>query len=441
MHLMRKDDRHKTCQLFVPLLSLALLCCPPSLNAGNYTDSAHGAADVGVYRSNIGDAPPQGFGYSRGNCAHCHEQHASFVGSEPGPAVDGPADFALFADNFSGIQSGSYVESDGFCFYCHNNNASAQQVLNNDYSQTFGCGGQGTTSILPTMNQLSGHNLYDIVNNFGDGTFPWFTSVSNPCDFCHNPHLAKRNKATPTDPTFSAISKPSSHFTLWGTTQTMESSYNTGYEPPFCSSSLADREPAGSVDAATGRANTPNYVSFCTDCHNSTNQIYSTTLGGNVTEIDWVTGDHHGQITARADVQLNEPYATEGTGNFVLSCMDCHEPHGAPNLMLLRRRVNGSDLSSNITDTDHALTAQNSEWGLLCSKCHPDDIEAGVIGASPNHWQHVHHLAPDAPFPSPTMCISCHLAGPTQPPISCGTTDPLAGNTEGLQCHGHGKSF
>jgi len=411
---------------FILIGPIALLCSPLNLEAGDYMDSAHGAADIGVYRANIGDAPPQGFGYSRGNCAHCHEQHASIAGSEPNPAPGGPANFAIFANNFSGVQTGGYVETDNFCFFCHNNNASAQQVLNNDYSQTFGCAGQGTTSILATMNQQSAHNLYDILNNFADGTFPWFRDESNPCNGCHNPHLAKQNQSAPTDPTFSAISKPSDHFTLWGTTETMESSYNTGYEPPLCTTT---REPAGSADANAGRASTPDYISFCTDCHNSTRQISSTPLAGTLTTIDWLTGDRHGATNARAEVTLNTPYSP-GT-SYILSCLDCHEPHGAPNIMLLRRRVNGSDLIDG-TITENITTLDSNQWGFLCRKCHPDD-GAGKA----NQWEEVHHLANDAPFPSPKQCHSCHPLGSGTPPISCGAT----GISSTRDCHGHGREF
>ncbi len=420
----------------VPLTALAvMLCSPPVLRAGDYMDSAHGNKDIGVYRPNIGDAPPQGFGYSKGNCAHCHEQHASIGGSEPGPATGGPSGYTLFAGNFSGIQSGSYQENDDFCFYCHNNTASAQRVLNNDYSQTFGCAGQGTTAVMTTMNQLSYHNLNDI-STFAGNTFSWFTNESNPCNGCHNPHLAKQNKAAPTNPNLSVMSRPSDHFRLWGTAtnnETMADRYNTAYEPPYCSSA-SNREPGASADADTGRANTPDYVFFCTDCHNNTNQISSTPLGRTLETIDWANGDRHGQQNARTGVTLLEPYASAGA-DFVLSCLDCHEPHGAPNIMLLRRRVNGADLINdgivdNITDLDSA------EWGYLCRKCHPDDDAEGTGTTNVNGWEYVHHLAPDRPFVQ-TRCRNCHnVMGRPVPPISCGATGISA-----RDCHGHGREF
>ncbi len=420
----------------IPVLSLFLIAIPVTPEAGTYTDSAHGTASLGVYRSNIGDAPPNGFGYSRGNCAHCHEQHSSIAGSEPAP-VTGTVGFMLFARNFNTArQANPYSEEDNFCFYCHNASGSAQQVSNYDYSRIFGCGpAVGPTSVMAAMNQLSYHNLYDI-NRFSRDTFNWYKDSSNPCNGCHNPHLARRNWASPRDSSFSAISKPTDHFNLWGTTETMATSYNTNYEPPFCSNALSDREPAASADDSSGRASTPDYVAFCTDCHNTSNSISSTTLGKTVTSIDWSPiGDKHGLAGDSPGDTIKAPYLS--TGTYVLSCVDCHEPHGAQNLMLLRTRVNGGELGGIIADAD------STQWSNLCKRCHMDDkdaVEADLpfswqVSGDENSWRYVHHSAADAPFGGPLgRCSGCHDHGPPGP-ISCGTADLS------YTCHSHGKVF
>ncbi len=423
-------------RLGLPLLALSLIALPSTPEAGPYTDSAHGTAAIGVYRANIGDAPPNGFGYSRGNCAHCHEQHSSIAGSEPTP-VTGAVGFALFARNFNTArQTNPYSEEDNFCFYCHNTSGSAQQVSNYDYSKNFGCGPTvGPTSILAAMNQHSYHNLYDI-NRFAANTFSWHKDFSNPCNACHNPHLARRNWASPRDPSQTAISRPTDHFTLWGTSETMAASYNTNYEPPFCSNALSDREPAASADASSARAATPDYIAFCTDCHNTTNSIASTTLGKNVSQINWSSnGDKHGVAGDSPGDTIKAPYLA--TGTYVLSCADCHEPHGSQNLMLVRTRVNGGELGGSIAEEN------SNQWSYLCKRCHMDDsdaVEAGLpfswqVSAEENSWRYVHHSADDAPFGGPLgRCFNCHGQGPPSP-ISCGTTN-LA-----YPCHSHGKVF
>jgi len=55
---------------------------PQLAQAGAYADSAHGDASNGVDRS--GSESLYG-NYAPGNCAHCHEQHASLGGAEPAP--------------------------------------------------------------------------------------------------------------------------------------------------------------------------------------------------------------------------------------------------------------------------------------------------------------------------------------------------------------------
>jgi len=371
--------------------------------AGDYMNSAHGDLNNGVDRS---ASESKLTGYSIGNCAHCHEMHASVVGSEPAPISGAPAPFTLFATNFNtAVTTGLYSESDNFCFYCHNSGGSAQQVNNDDYSGVFGYASSGPTSIFSAFNQISYHNLYDIWN-FANGNvnFSWFKEYSNPCNACHNPHLAKRNWTDPDNPLLSAISKPSGHFSLWGTTELM-SAYS--YEAPYCSGTA--REPDG-----TGTQNgskTPDYVEFCTDCHNASNSIYSTPLLKNLKKIDWSSaGDKHGEKSRDVGIDIEEPYASAANSNFVLSCMDCHEPHGAPNIMLIRRRVNGDNLFAAVSSSPNTL-------GYLCTRCHKDDADAGT--GSLYKWEFVHHNSGDAPYPSPSStCDTCHQNSP-----SCNGTD------------------
>ncbi len=183
-----------TKRVILPLCFFYCMLLPgDNLLAGDYTDSAHGSSSTGVFRPAIGNTPPSGFGYSRGNCAHCHEQHASIGGNQPPPVTGDASTYTLFAPNFDiSRKTSPYAESDNFCFNCHNNPGSSQSVQNNDYSQNFGCAPQETSSIKSAMGQRSYHNLYDVWA-FSKGQFSWFTSSSNPCNACHNPHLAKRN--------------------------------------------------------------------------------------------------------------------------------------------------------------------------------------------------------------------------------------------------------
>ncbi len=407
---------------------LTLLFSGPA-RAGDYLLSAHGSSTTGVSRPVMKTA-----GYSQGNCANCHEQHASVGG-----VTITPSPYTLFANNFkTSAIPGSYVESDDFCFSCHDSPASVQAVTNYDYSKVFGgsTSGTGPASIMAAFNQLSYHNLNDVLN-FTAPTFSWFTSYSNPCNACHNPHKARRNWSAPTDVTLSVISRPSDHFSLWGTTaaQTMGGVYGPQYEPPY--SSNPSREPATS-SAATGGANTPDYVALCTDCHNSSNTIYSTTLGRNLIQIDWnsaTTGDQHGEypypISTSTRV-LKAPYLTNGSQNstnYVLSCLNCHEPHGSPNITLLRRRANGGDLVGTIdalfNPPGTGTNDSNRKLGYLCMRCHQQDSGTGDSTGNPPKWETVHHYVNNHPyFQRGGPCWRCHN-GPSWP-IACD------------KCHFHG---
>ncbi|OGQ94533.1 MAG: hypothetical protein A2521_05015 [Deltaproteobacteria bacterium RIFOXYD12_FULL_57_12] len=439
-----KKAERRLADLHAFLLTAAILLLPvfmpAGVHGGTYISSAHGSSTIGVDRT---DARLDG--YSQGNCAHCHEQHASIAGGEPGPETAGAASFALFAPNYTtGHVPGTYIQADNFCFYCHNSLGSGQAVTNYDFSRVFGGGAIGVTSIQAAFNQTSAHNLTDIANYAKSvAAWTWFKKdgalnpLSNPCDGCHNPHLAKRNPSAPADPTLSAISKPSDHGNLFGPASPAERmSQNTTYVAPY-STFGAGREP-GAAGAGDG-SDMPDYAGFCTDCHNATNVIYSTRKLGNLRFIDWsATGDKHGgrnyvdsnmyavplpyvdKLDARA------PYGTTGT-NYVLSCLDCHEPHGSSNIRLIRRRVNGADLANAITTYNPGvLGATAVEWKALCERCHV--FPAGDASHTGNYY--LHHSPDEAPGAFDSSCLTkCH----NYSPAGSGPNKPC------MYCHFHGS--
>jgi hypothetical protein len=387
--------------------------------AGPYRDSAHGNSSYGVDRSAIDGNYAQ---YATGNCGHCHEAHASYQGAEPAPA-NGPAAHALFAAGFNSNRTrNAYLESDDFCFYCHNSD-SGPQVINQDYSTTFGGGatGSGPQSIMAAFNQTSYHNLYDIWNFLSnDATYStWFAKRGNPCSACHNSHMAKRNSdsAQPGFPLLSAISRPGVSGSLWGESEVMSAYF--GYEAPFAYANT--REPAGVGDQ--DGAKTPDFVGFCTSCHNPDKTLWSTTLNRELKKINWGnTGEgqnKHGALSREGTDHFREPYATAAPAksNFVLSCLDCHEAHGSENVVLLRRRINGEDLEGILASTD--------AMSYACKRCHQDDLEAAAGTGVADRWEYVHHLAADAPY-AKSNCIDCHASIDGSLPVACGN------------CHGHG---
>lgn len=404
-----------------------------------YLDSAHGSPEKGVLRQERARE-----GFARANCSHCHEFHGETDISGSGGGRNKAFPYTLYAQNFdSKARTGVYTEPTNFCFSCHNTKGSAQQLVNNEISQTLGCSTlQGSTDILDAFNQKSRHNLYDIWKHLDteNKNFRWVTKESNPCSACHNPHLARNHSDNPRNILFSSLTKPSDHSNLW--LQSMGDNYSTQYEPPFCSNQN-NREPAATQRDDLARAATIDYVSFCTDCHDTTKNMYSSTLERNLIEIDWTNnGDVHGEKIASATLAVKPPYILNSQKNYVLSCLDCHEPHGSGNTALLRSWVNGGKLLGTISASiapkpGTGNDTQNMEMGYLCMRCHEPDVDTGTDENTPPRWQTVHHGATDSTEPQDvappyamTGCESCHeLEGGTT-----GTPLPI----ECVNCHFHG---
>jgi predicted CXXCH cytochrome family protein len=412
------------------LLALLILCWilfPNRASSGPYLDSAHGNTTYGVNRSSLSS-----FNYSIGNCAHCHEQHASINGSEPVPNSGdntGPDIYLLFKALWV-----SPAQSKNFCFGCHIGLGSCEsetgscqsggQVLNYSYSNKIG----GDTS-LTCPNSIfqsfqfvlndgsltsncgglyvngSSHMLRDIRgllrNRWG---FSNTGAYVNPCSGCHNPHRAQRGYPT---------SLPSTHadlltWNVWGyDTSERMNAYTPNYWAPKRVG--GGYEPDGSL--TQDGSNLADYVTLCTDCHNSTTTINSTRLGRNLYRINWSAGgDFHGglqRIDNGGDFSgtgeygdLLEPYKSGGMPNYVLSCTDCHEPHGSPNEFLLRHSLNGTSVGT---------ISGNGLWFNWCQACHSINLPF-----TPNQ-----HLPP---VDANTNCFQAGACHRHCDPPACGPT-------------------
>ncbi|MBU4242704.1 MAG: hypothetical protein KKF52_05735 [Nanoarchaeota archaeon] len=129
--------------------------------AGDYALSAHGNSTDGV-SGRLGS-------YGKGNCAHCHEQHASLGGVEPTPP---PQDGA--PDNYLLFTEWSNNNYNSFCMgTCHD-------------------GGAGEGDNIATQYGKSYHHPTSGVHTFGEDDPADFASRHGYCIDCHNPHVAKK---------------------------------------------------------------------------------------------------------------------------------------------------------------------------------------------------------------------------------------------------------
>lgn len=405
-----------------------LLLLPILVNAGPYTDSAHGNSGYGVLRSSTSNiAVGSGTVYTRGNCVHCHEQHASIDGVEPEPSSPvGPSNFLLFSNAIPDAPApqNTYSETETACLACHGGTQNESVIVNNNFSVTFGgAATAGVDTILKALNQLSYHNLNDIsVLVSGNVAFN-VPSGATPCSACHNPHLAKANSDPLNigDPTFTALSRPTDHLNLYGddTSERMPNSTDSPteyYQPP--NRVGGGLEPDGGLIAAEQAAKTPNYNTFCIDCHNQDNDtIWSEALGRNLKTFDWSLEQHGGGVAHDGiKTEMLSPFIDSNLGEYTLSCLDCHEPHGSSNIYLIRTTVNGGSVS--LQTTDH-------EWDNLCQRCH--------VASDSNALQNIHHEYKEILLP---RCLACHFS--SNPTTIRATAPPKVRDCS--TCHYHGAA-
>ena len=368
--------------------------------ATSYTDSAHGNSSYGVDRS--------GTGYAQGDCTHCHDL--------PGGSTN---DLLLFAP------MNATSQTDNFCFQCHKVTSSVQTSMPQQYSYSYRA--SGDTSITCPDNILeafsfidgSGSSVLNCGSTYGTShlladiqtfiTGKWgYTADSNPCTACHNPHRTQMDPHT-SDNRGWPVSRPTDHtdtstWELWGDDLVERMDQYTTYQAPNAASGY---EPDGS--GTQDGSNLTDYVTFCTDCHNSTNTIYSNVLDRNLKTIDWNTEKHGGGAAgdgAYGDVL--SPYQDTQCGTYILSCTDCHEPHGSPNIFLTRQKVNNGSVSVTTGSANGG-----KEWENLCKRCH-DELS---------------HLPDDGPHDSSLGCTTCH------PGAGGGNYVPCT------NCHYHGGDF
>lgn len=362
-----------------------------------YTDSAHGNTSYGVDRSGTGTG---------GDCTHCHDLPAGSTN-----------DLLLFAP------MNQTSQTNNFCFQCHKDTGDSPVQIGMPQQRSYSYRAGGWTpdpldDVKEAFSSTSSHNLGNILTFI---TGKWgHTASSNPCDACHNPHAAQRDPHTEGNRGW-PVTLPSKHGSsvageqLWGDDAGEKmSDYTAFYQAPYRFEGVGNGyEPDGSAITTNG-SNLACYATFCQDCHTSTMSDYGLTHTG----IDWTTtggesgGDKHGMNPATGNVHyLNAPYAGAWTASgLVLSCTDCHEPHGAPNEMLIRGEVNGGQVTIGTIGTDDVDLKE------LCLRCHQ------------NNWS-IHHQSgnPDAPYNDAGACNDCHASGWNTGPTS------ICSN-----CHFHG---
>jgi hypothetical protein len=360
--------------------------------AGPYTDSAHGNTTYGVNRSDVVPDPDHPDAYDIGSCAHCHDTFD--------PSICGVEELMLFYE--------SYIsKSDMLCFQCHRSgDIGYGEVDNYPYCVSFGgypayydsIRKQFTNDNSKPANRGSRHNLARVQFVIKNDKNGWgFDSNPNACFACHPAHAAQRNHPVAVDGEgkLNTAIRRVLHYKstdpadlVWGDDANERmSSYAASngaiYQAPYYGDITGTRfEPTGNASPSDG-SNLPDYVTFCLDCHGI--EQYDPDNDRTVKAIDWssATGDRHGLYPANNctpaalyEGTLKPPYDTyePNESNFVLSCLDCHEPHGARKRMhLIRRMINGGEVANE-------SGYPQEYWKKICDRCHNYDHSLADCG-------------------------------------------------------------
>jgi hypothetical protein len=278
-------------------------------------------------------------------------------------------------------------QNTAFCFGCHDDPTSGTQYqisMPNQYNYSHIAGGyNGTTpnDVKEAFQQTSNHDLTTIRSFIkNQWNFPAGPDT-DPCSGCHNPHRVEKDPhiaAGRIDGSgnliVSSVSRPSRHskdnnaWDLWGDEngeRMRDYALTNGgtYQAPYRYLSTNTYEPDGSGTITNG-SNLFDTVTFCLDCHHVGSGI------GTSYEVNWgANGDVHGSASSPNCCNFGDkiaPYPNNPDPspypNYILSCLDCHEPHGSPNPNLLREEVNGTQVP--------AIAAGSTQYWYFCSACH-----------------------------------------------------------------------
>jgi hypothetical protein len=355
--------------------------CTDPADSDSMPQPAHLSTSYGVNRI---DAE-----YEVGGCAHCHDTFDA--------STCGLYRLMLFREK-------QFInQTDGLCVDCHRDTATALQVggvTNYLYSNTRG--GQ-TDNIDPDNIKdafkftwpygISVHNLKDL-RTYMNGKWGWNynNAIVNPCSACHNPHKATRELP---------CSLPSGHqdqaiWEIWGDDSDEKMVNNIGsgvYQPP--------KKVGGGYEWIDVNQ-APDYNTLCLECHIVEQTREDSSV---VRAIDW-TSAQHGLVNATDNNSGTgfkiAPYDVDPVSkNYVLMCIDCHEPHGKGFYWHIRSAINGKTSSS----------WQGSTHGpMMCKACHSPHHQCGG-GVSCSSVCHPLYEGCAGVGGATTNCFECHYHG------------------------------
>ena len=191
--------------------------------------------------------------------------------------------------------------------------------------------------------------------------------------------------------------------------------------------------------AASGTALSPqdraDIIPFCLECHYIVQGGSAAITWNSDTTADDIHGNRN--ITNAGSLKdlggINVGDITEVDGNYTISCIVCHEPHGTSNVVLIRNEINGAALAGTITtivspDSPYGApdgSTRNTEFIYICNRCHTAGTKTELCA--------IHHTTDNPPY-SLKSCTSCHYSRSGGSTCSATVTQISCTN-----CHFHGS--
>lgn len=357
--------------------------------SGAYLSSSHGNSTNGVNRSSMP-------GFATGNCAHCHEQHASVGGGEPAPDLGTAAG--------PGIYLGFDVEQD-LCYRCHGNGGEGTDTAFNiqtEFNKTNPHGVAGATNYMTVYNGDRHRANENTVAAFSDGSGALPADNRHAeCMDCHNPHEATAiNNADPlVGPTVGAtgIDPSNSAAGLIPTSYTFVTITSADHEYKICFKCHSDWAGTGTGTNQAEEFNPANEGKHCVEADKTCTPGIYTTATFNATYVGVMMPRYNGATNA----------TLRGA---ILRCSDCHGPNNA-GAAATPEGPHGSTIAhilkvpsgSGFTTWNATVNYANDAATIWCFNCHSSNFSGTGLSNPANLHIDKHDTSP---------CQDCHTAVP-----------------------------
>ncbi|MEW6427889.1 MAG: cytochrome c3 family protein [Thermodesulfobacteriota bacterium] len=382
--------RDRLIPIVLRLLPVVIFVCLAIRPAqGAYSGSAHGQNATGVARTDMLSK-----GFARGNCAHCHEQHASVDGGEPNPVGGAPSSYAGFASE------------ENLCFGCHAAAGTVGTATDNIQTVAAKAYGHGTGTAANYLGAANRHKAGEI------SVTALSVSPHVECVDCHNPHEAKTG-----------------NHTAGGSGNTVSNALTGVSGVDFTTFPSNWAAFGGGTPAAYATA-TREYQ-ICFKCHSSSNASMQNWDGAGALawtdtalEFNPLNQSLHPvtvTLTAAANsIKLKDSQLTatwQPAGSKTMYCSDCHNvesgsptgPHGSAVRWMLSGTnkawpyqdfVNNGTSAGTYWDLNNRTTNSGTANGLFCLNCHPDprSVDSNNVHRVGDHTSYV--------------CLRCHIRVP-----------------------------